>query len=87
MKIGARSRGREVAFHFYRSASPQVFSNNLPAMGLCDTFTSLLHTHNCIAITLSAVGAAVVTGVGLSFVQFLLQTFILSGQNVGLLQE
>ncbi|CAE6342104.1 unnamed protein product [Rhizoctonia solani] len=51
-------------------------------MGLCDTFKSVLDNHNCVALTLSAVAAAVLVGFGLSFVQFVLQTFVLSGHSL-----
>ncbi|CAE7230333.1 unnamed protein product [Rhizoctonia solani] len=51
-------------------------------MGLCGVFKSFLNDHSCTALTLSAVGAVVLAGLGLSFVQFVLQTFVLSGQNL-----
>ncbi|CAE6411626.1 unnamed protein product [Rhizoctonia solani] len=51
-------------------------------MGLCDVFKSLLNDHSCTALTLSVVGAIVLAGFGLSFVQFVLQTFVLSGHNL-----
>ncbi|KAG9104335.1 hypothetical protein FRC07_009814, partial [Ceratobasidium sp. 392] len=51
-------------------------------MGLCDTFAAFTRDHSCTALTLSAVGAAVVAGLGYSIIQFLLQTFILSGQSL-----
>jgi hypothetical protein len=52
-------------------------------MGLCDIFKSVSDNHSCLALTLSAVGAAVLVGFGLSFVQFVLQAFVLSGHSVG----
>ncbi|KAF8756575.1 Very-long-chain 3-oxoacyl-CoA reductase [Rhizoctonia solani] len=51
-------------------------------MGLCDTFKSVSDSHTCVALTLSAIGAAALVGFGLSFVQFVLQTFVLSGHSV-----
>ncbi|KAG8691554.1 hypothetical protein FRC09_011591, partial [Ceratobasidium sp. 395] len=51
-------------------------------MGLCDTLAAITREHTCTALTLSAIGAAVVAGLGFSVIQFLLQTFILSGTNL-----
>ncbi|CCO29320.1 hypothetical protein BN14_03329 [Rhizoctonia solani AG-1 IB] len=51
-------------------------------MGLCDIFKSVSDNHSCLALTLSAVGAAVLVGFGLSFVQFVLQAFVLSGHSL-----
>ncbi|ELU42146.1 ketoreductase [Rhizoctonia solani AG-1 IA] len=51
-------------------------------MGLCDTFKSVSDSHTCVALTLSAIGTAALVGFGLSFVQFVLQTFVLSGHSV-----
>ncbi|KAG9104333.1 hypothetical protein FRC07_009816, partial [Ceratobasidium sp. 392] len=51
-------------------------------MGLCDMLTAFTREHSCTALTLSAVGAAVVAGLGYSIIQFLLQTFILSGRSL-----
>ncbi|KAG8717811.1 hypothetical protein FRC08_006600 [Ceratobasidium sp. 394] len=51
-------------------------------MGLCDSFAAITRDYTCTAFCLSAVGAAVVAGLGFSLVRFLFQTFILSGQNL-----
>ncbi|QRW12765.1 short chain dehydrogenase [Ceratobasidium sp. AG-Ba] len=50
-------------------------------MGLCDSFASIARDHACATLCLSAAGAAVVAGLAFSVVNFLLQTFVLSGQS------